>query len=78
MPFVERNRGGGLLGFRPLGYKDGGNANPSLWERYLAAQRGEDPPKKELKWKPKIPFEKGISKTVTYYKNKYDTEFKGL
>ena len=51
MPFVERNRGGGLLGFRPLGYKDGGNANPSLWERYIAAQRGEDPPKKELKWK---------------------------
>lgn len=34
--------------------------------------------KKELKWKSKIPFEKGLVKTITYYKNKYDTEFKDL
>jgi dTDP-glucose 4,6-dehydratase len=33
---------------------------------------------KELKWKPKIPFEKGISKTVAHYKSKYDTEFRDL
>ncbi len=31
--------------------------------------------KKELKWKPKITFEKGIAKTVVHYKHKYDTEF---
>ena len=31
--------------------------------------------KKELKWKPKISFEKGIVNTVTHYKYKYDTEF---
>lgn len=34
--------------------------------------------KKELKWKPKIPFEKGIVKTVNHYKYKYDTEFSDL
>jgi len=34
--------------------------------------------KKELKWKPKIPFEKGIAKTVAHYKGLYDTEFRDL
>ena len=34
--------------------------------------------KKELKWKPKIPFEKGLVKTVNHYKYKYDTEFSDL
>ena len=33
---------------------------------------------KELKWKPKIIFEKGINKTVTHYKNNFDTEFREL
>jgi dTDP-glucose 4,6-dehydratase len=31
--------------------------------------------KKELRWKHKISFEKGIVKTVAHYKNVYDTEF---
>ena len=34
--------------------------------------------RKELRWKPKISFEKGILKTVSYYKSKYDTEFRDL
>jgi dTDP-glucose 4,6-dehydratase len=34
--------------------------------------------KKELKWKPKYSLEKGLLKTVTYYKSNYDTEFKDL
>ena len=34
--------------------------------------------RKELKWKPKITFEKGIAKTVSHYKYKYDTEFEDL
>ena len=34
--------------------------------------------RKELKWKPKIAFEKGIAKTVAHYKYKYDTEFEGV
>jgi len=33
---------------------------------------------KELKWKPKIIFEKGLNKTVTHYKNNFDTEFREL
>ncbi len=31
--------------------------------------------RKELRWKPKIGFEKGLAKTVAHYKYKYDTEF---
>tara|TARA_Y100001938_G_C8063488_1_gene418751 strand:+ start:730 stop:1716 length:987 start_codon:yes stop_codon:yes gene_type:complete len=31
--------------------------------------------RKELRWKPKITFEKGIAKTVAHYKYKYNTEF---
>jgi dTDP-glucose 4,6-dehydratase len=34
--------------------------------------------RKELKWKPKITFEKGIARTVAYYKSIYDTEFRDL
>ena len=34
--------------------------------------------KKELKWKPKISFDKGIIKTINYYKSKFDTEFREL
>ena len=34
--------------------------------------------KKELKWKPKIPFDKGMTKTITHYKSKYNTEFRDL
>jgi len=34
--------------------------------------------KKELKWKPKIPFEKGLVKTINYYKSKFDTEFRDI
>tara|TARA_R100000808_G_C2140613_1_gene148431 strand:- start:259 stop:1233 length:975 start_codon:yes stop_codon:yes gene_type:complete len=34
--------------------------------------------RKELKWKPKISFEKGIAKTVSHYKSKYDSEFRDL
>ena len=34
--------------------------------------------KRELKWKAKIPFEKGIIKTIAHYKSKYDTEFRDL
>jgi dTDP-glucose 4,6-dehydratase len=34
--------------------------------------------KKELKWKPKHTFEKGLSKTVNHYKDLYDTEFQSF
>ena len=34
--------------------------------------------KKELKWKPKVTFERGIARTVAYYKSIYDTEFRDL
>ena len=39
-----------------------------------------DPTKirKELGWKPKITFDKGIARTVAYYKSIYDTEFRDL
>ena len=33
---------------------------------------------KELKWKPRYSFEKGLLKTVTHYKSLYNTEFKEL
>jgi len=33
---------------------------------------------KELRWKPKMSYEKGLAKTVAHYKNKYDTEFRDL
>jgi len=33
---------------------------------------------KELKWKPKYSFEKGLLKTVSHYKSLYGTEFKDL
>jgi len=33
---------------------------------------------KELRWKPRVSFEKGIARTITHYKNKYDTEFRDL
>jgi dTDP-glucose 4,6-dehydratase len=34
--------------------------------------------KKELKWNPKHSFEKGLAKTIAFYKAKYDTEFKDI
>lgn len=34
--------------------------------------------KKELRWNPKISFDKGIAKTVAHYKSKYNTEFRDL
>ena len=34
--------------------------------------------KKELKWKPRYTWEKGLSKTVAHYKYNFDTEFKDL
>ena len=33
---------------------------------------------RELKWKPKYTFEKGLLKTVSHYKSLFDTEFKDL
>ncbi|MAH46093.1 dTDP-glucose 4,6-dehydratase [Candidatus Pacearchaeota archaeon] len=33
---------------------------------------------KELKWKPRYSFEKGLVKTITHYKSMYDTEFRDL
>ncbi len=34
--------------------------------------------RKELRWKPKITFDKGIAKTVSHYKYRYDNEFEDL
>ena len=34
--------------------------------------------KKELKWKPKITLDKGLIRTVTHYKNIFDTEFRDI
>ena len=34
--------------------------------------------RKELKWRPKNTFEKGLAKTVAHYKELYDTDFSDL